>query len=86
MDAEATEEKEEKRYPCHILDEGRQNAALAKTIFHQGEAEITSTGEHDRTGKPDFKTFHVEPVRLERKAEDDVIDDRKDSRGGDTIV
>jgi len=86
MDAETAKEEEEEGHPSHVLNEGRVKATVAKTIFHQGEAEVACTREDDGTSQPDFETLHVKAVRLKRESEYDVIDDREDSRGGDTVV
>jgi len=72
--------------PCDVLDEGRENVPLAKTVFQQCETEVSSPRKDDCAGKPDFKAMHVEAVDLIRKPQKEVVEYGKDSGSGNAVV
>ena len=53
---------------------------MAQPILQYRETEVASGGEHGRARDPNFEAVQVIAVNLEREAEDEVVDQRQQSR------
>ena len=53
---------------------------MAQPILQYREAEVARGGEHGRARDPDLEAVQVIAVNLEREAEDEVVDQRQQSR------
>ena len=71
--------------PGEVLDEGIEDAPLAKAILEERETDVTRAREDDCAGKPDLETVQVETVNRETPPEQEVVQGRQDGSSGQTV-
>jgi hypothetical protein len=57
-----------------------------KAVFEKDNTNISKDREGEGTRQPDRERMNVVVVHTQCQAEDEVVDDREDEAGGDTIV